>query len=85
MSKPVVDKPKTKRSKKTPILSGSNASDDEEIAAPLTVSDSDGYKESFESDFAEDKQKPLKEDVKNGDFVLVKGKFLTSSVKSCKR
>ena len=71
-SKRVVDKPKTKRSKKTTVLSGSDSSDDEEIAAPLTVDDSDDYEESVESDFEEDKQKPLKEDEKNGDFVLAK-------------
>ena len=70
--KSVVDKPKTKRSKKTTVLSGSDASDDEEIAAPLIVDDSDDYKESFESDFKEDKQTPLKGDVKNGDFILAK-------------
>ena len=60
-SKAVVDKPKTKRSKKTTVLSGSDASDDEEIDALLTVDDSDDYEESFETDFDEDK-KPLKED-----------------------
>ncbi|KAI0221437.1 hypothetical protein LSAT2_027225, partial [Lamellibrachia satsuma] len=62
-SKPVVDKPKTKGSKKTTVLSGSDTSVDEEIAAPLTVDDSDDYEESFETDFDEDKQ-PLKEDEK---------------------
>ncbi|KAI0209651.1 hypothetical protein LSAT2_005661 [Lamellibrachia satsuma] len=50
----------------------SDASDYEEVAAPLTVYDSDDYEESFESDFEEDKQKPPKEDAKNGDFVLEK-------------
>ena len=42
-SKPLVDKLKTKRSKKTTVLSGSDSSDDEEIAAPLTVDDSNDY------------------------------------------
>ena len=55
-SKPVVNKPKTKRSKKTTVLSDCDASDDEEIAALLTDDDSDDYEESFESDFEEDKQ-----------------------------
>ena len=53
-------------------MSDCNASDDEEIAAPLTVDDSDDYEELFEYDSEEDKRKPLKEGAKNGDFILVK-------------
>ena len=59
-------------SKKTTVLSGSDASDDEEIAAPLTVDDSDDYEDSLEFDFEDDKQNPLKEDVKNSEFFLIK-------------